>query len=263
MTIFRYELRQLRGYTLWWGVVCGVSIYCMLPVYVGLLSGGVQLLGALDNNPVFALLGVEPAIMTQPIGIFGFLTSFFALAAGINGMYLGLHAFSKETVGRSAEFLYTKPWGRGCIYWSKLAAGVVSAAVTGLCYALGALASGVTAIPQLDVGVFLLVAFSFLWIELFFVLFGGLVGALHPKVRTPLLFSSGTVFFFYVLATFSTKVQADALKFLTPFAYFTPTSVIRGGSYPLPYLAAFVLLSVLFAAAGALAFYKRDVTLIS
>ncbi|MDR0772362.1 MAG: hypothetical protein LBF15_05000 [Candidatus Peribacteria bacterium] len=54
------------------------------------------------------------------MGTLGFLTSFFALAAGISGMFLGLKIFTKETVQKSAEFLYTKPYSRGNIFFSKM-----------------------------------------------------------------------------------------------------------------------------------------------
>jgi ABC-2 type transport system permease protein len=59
-------------------------------------------------------------ILKTPLGTLGFLTSFFALAAGISGMFLGLKIFTKETVQKSAEFLYTKPYSRGNIFFSKM-----------------------------------------------------------------------------------------------------------------------------------------------
>lgn len=264
MAIFKYEWRQLRTYTFWWSVACAVSIFLMLPVYLGFLSPDTLDFSLMANNPVFDLLGANPEIMTQPIGVFGFLTSFFAIAAGINGMFLGFKTFSKETIGRSAEFLYTKPYKRSGIFCAKVGAAVLSALITGLSYFIAAMVSGYMNIANgFNFGLFSLIAMSFLWVELFFVLFGALVGAVYPKIRTPLLFSSGVVFLFYIFSAFAGKVGADIIKFFTPFSWFGASLIVIGGGYKVGYVAAMVILCAIFAVAGRSLFIKKDTTLIS
>ncbi len=264
MAIFKYEWRQLRSYTFWWTVICAASIFLMLPVYLGFLAPDTLDFSMMANNPVFDLLGVNPEIMTQPIGIFGFLTSFFAIAAGINGMFLGFKTFSKETIGRSAEFLYSKPYKRGGIFCAKVGAAVLSALITGFSYYAAAMASGYLNIKDgFDLGLFSLIALSFWWVELFFVLFGALVGAVYPKIRTALLFSSGVVFIFYVFSAFAGKVGADIIKFFTPFSWFGASVIVTGGGYNVGYVATMVILYAIFAVAGLNLFIKKDTTLIS
>ncbi|MCL2339374.1 MAG: ABC transporter permease [Actinomycetia bacterium] len=264
MIIFSNELRQLRTQTIWWSLSMAVLIFAMLPMYVDMISAGTIDLTTLGSSGIFEMLGADIRLLTTPIGMFGWLTSFFALAGGIYGMFLGLKTFSKETVGQSAEFLYTKPARRRSIFCAKVSAGLVSAIIVGLSYLLGAWASAqVNLAGQMEMRAFLLIGLSFMLVEIFFVLFGALVGALHPKVRAPLLMSSGAVFMFYVLAAFASKVQADVLKFITPFSYFGASGIVKNGLYNLGYLTAFVVLGMLFYGLGHLVFIKKDVTFIA
>ena len=264
MAIFRYEWRQLRGYTTSWALAVGILIFAMLPVYYSMLGAGTDTIEAMAGYGVFELLGVDAHTITQPAGVYGFLTAFFALAGGICGMYLGLGTFTRETVKNTAEFTYTKPFKRGSVYAAKVLAATLSAVIVGLCFYAGSVLAAVTALPAgIDMGLFSLVGLSFLWVELFFLLLGALVGAVHPKIRTPLLLSAGVVFIFYVFSAFASKVGAAAVKFLTPFSWFSTSRIMSLGGYDFGYLAAFVLLCAAFAAVGLAVFVKKDVTFVS
>ncbi|MCL2335975.1 MAG: ABC transporter permease [Firmicutes bacterium] len=263
MVIFKSELRQLRLYTICWSACMAVLIFLMLPMYVNMIASGAVDLSAMGSNSLFETLGTDITILSTPIGMFGWLTSFFALAGGVNGMFLGLQAFTKETVGKSAEFLYTKPYRRGSVYGAKVAAGLVSAVITGLFYLLGAAASALLNLGGLAGRPFLLIALSLLLIEIFFVLCGAFLGTLYGKIRTPLLASAGIVFFFYILAAFADKVQAGGLKYFTPFAWFSMSGIAHKGGYSAGYTAALALFCCVFYLAGRLAFIKKDIPFIS
>ncbi len=261
MAIFRYEWRQLRGYTIGWALAVGILIFAMLPVYYGMIHSGADTLGAMADFGVFELLGVDAHTITQPVGVYGFLTAFFSLAGGICGMYLGLGTFTKETVKNTAEFTYTKPFKRGSIYAAKVLAAALSAVLIGLCFYAGSTLAAVTALPAgIDMGLFARVGLAFLWVELFFLLFGALLGAAHPKIRTPMLLSAGVVFIFYVFSAFASKVGAAAVKYLTPFSWFSASRIMALGGYDSGYLAACVLLCAAFAVCGLAVFVKKDVT---
>jgi len=239
-------------------------IYAMLPLYVDMISSGTLDLSAMGNSSLFAALNMDMSIISTPIGMFGWLTSFFAIAAGINGMFLGLKAFTKETVHKSAEFLYTKPYKRGAVYCAKVSAGLVSAVITGAFYFAGSAASAYMRLTdRVDFRLFSLIALSFLLIEIFFVLFGALLGAVYSKIRTPLLASAGIAFIFYVLSAFAGKVQANGIKYITPFSYFGTSGIVHAGTYNAGYIAAFLILCVIFYAVGFLTFVKKDVSFIS
>lgn len=263
MAIFKYELRQLRGYTIWWSVACALLIYAMFPVYLSMITTGALNLGEFADNSLFELLGVDPVTLITPIGVFAFLTSFFAIAAGISGMFLGLKIFTKETIDKSAEFLYTKPYKRKNIYLAKVGAAFVCALIIGIAYLLGALFARSATVPDLDMTTFILIGLSFLFIQLFFVFLGALIGSIYSKIRAPMLFSTGVAFLFYVTATVSTKAALPLLKYITPFAQFSSNTVARTGGYEIAYLIAFGILCVLFFIGGYFTFTKKDITLIA
>ena len=264
MAIFRYEWRKLRGYTIGWALSVGLLIFAMLPVYYQMVGMGGGTLGAMADFGIFELLGVDARTITQPVGVYGFLTAFFSLAGGICGMYLGLGTFTKETVSNTAEFTYTKPFRRGAVYTAKVLASALSALIIALSFYLGSVLAVVTGLPAgVDRGLFTLVGLSFLWVELFFLLLGALVGTVHPKIRTPMLFSSGVAFVFYVFSAFASKVNASAIKYLTPYSWFGASRIITLGRYDWGYLAACATLCAAFAVAGLATFVKKDVTLVS
>ena len=264
MAILKYELRQLRSNTFWWSVSMAVLIFLMLPAYVDMISSGKMDMSSLGSSGIFQALGADVGLLATPIGMFGWLTSFFAIAAGINGMFLGLKAFTKETVGKSAEFLYTKPYKRGRVFCAKVSAGLISAIITGAFYYFSSIASVFVNLKSgVNLWQFSLIALSFTLIEVFFVLFGALLGAIYSKIRAPLLVSAGVAFVFYVVAAFASKVQAQAVKYFTPFSYFGASGIVHSNNYNVLYLAAFVILCCTFYLTGYFTFVKKDVSFIS
>lgn len=134
MTIFKYELRQLKWHTFWWSVACALLIFGALPTYMSFLTTGAIDMSVIADNAVFEMRGIDRNTLATPMGVFGFLTSFAAIAAGIQGMFLGLKTFTKETIGRSSEFLYTKPYKRSKIFIAKVLAALLSSVIIGACY---------------------------------------------------------------------------------------------------------------------------------
>lgn len=264
MAIFRYELRQLRFYTFWWALAVGLSIFIMLPTYMSFLTGGTIDITQMGSNSFFEMLEIDINIITTPLGTYGFLTSFFLIAGGINGMFLGLKTFTKETVQKTADYLYTKPYAKSQIYLAKVTAAAVSLFIVGICYFLGSWGSALVNITEgFDQKALFLMAFSFLLVELYFVLLGALVGVLYSKIRTPFLMSTGVVFLFYVTSTFASKIGSVVFKFVSPYSYFGASKIIGSGSYHTGYLMTFIILCIVFAVVGYGTFTKKDVTFIS
>ena len=264
MAVFRYELRQLRGHTLWWGLSVVLATLMILPAYINMLASGSLDVAAVMNNDFFEMLGADVNIISTPIGTVGYVTSFFVIAAGINGMFLGLKTFTKETIGKTSEFTYTKPYGRGPVFCAKLLSAIVSALIIGACYLGASVLTPFMGISgSIDYKPLTLIALSFTLIEVFFVLFGACVGAIYSKIRSPLLVSSGVVFLFYVLSAYASKVGNNAIKFLTPFSYFGASRIVSSGGYNAGYMAALLILCAAFAVVGFVVFAKKDISFIS
>jgi len=263
MPIFRFETRRLVSFTFWWSAAMCVFIYLMIPVYISMLGANPQAMGAMAGNGVFTMLGVDVNVITKPIGVYGFLTSFYAILAGICGMFLGLKTFTKETVGQTAEYTYTKPYKRSQVFLSKVLSALLSALVIFVFFFIGSILGGTGVGVTANLAVFLLIALSFWLIELFFLLLGACVGAVHPKIRTPLLASAAVVFLFYVLSAFASKVNSDIIKFFTPFSYFGASKIVVSGGYSIGYMGAYLAFCAVFAVVGYVGFIKKDVTFIA
>jgi ABC-2 type transport system permease protein len=264
MAIFKHELRQLRSHTLWWSVAVTIAILVILPSYINMLTSGAVDAGAVMNNDFFGTLGVDASIISTPIGTYGFITSFFVIAAGINGMFLGLKTFTKETAGNTAEYTYTKPYRRTSIFCAKVLSALLSALTVGVFYYVAStLAYQMGISGNFDFKSFSLIALSFLLIELFFVLFGACVGTIYSKIRTPLLAVSGVVFMFYIFSAFASKADVGIIKFLTPFSWFGASQIVINGGYNTGYIVTLIVLCVLFAITGFGTFIKKDISFIS
>jgi ABC-2 type transport system permease protein len=265
MVIFKYELRQLRSYTIWWSIAAAVSIFMMLPVYLSFMTSDiidVSSIGAATD--LFETFGFDIGVLMTPIGTLGFLTSFLSIAAGVNGMFLGLKTFTKETVQKSAEFIYTKPYRRSVIFRAKVAAALIAAVIIGVFYYVGAMASAIINVAGgFDFALASLVAASFMLTGVSLLLLGSFVGAIYSKIRTPLLVSAGAAFILYVLSSFANKINAAAIKYLTPYAWFNAGKIIGEGRPDAGYMAAFAAFCVFFAVGGYFAFIKRDVEFIA
>ena len=179
-------------------------------------------------------------------------------------MFLGLKTFTKETVQKSAEFIYTKPYKLGKVFCAKVLGAVCAALIIGACYYTGSVLSAFANITEgFDLKALSLIAVSFTLIELFFVFFGALVGAVYSKIRTPLLLSAGVAFMFFVLSSFAGKVGANAIKYITPYSYFSASGVVHNGGYAAGYTVAFAVLCIVFAVGGFCTFIKKDISLLS
>lgn len=263
MTIFKYELRQIRGYILAWSLAVSILIIGMLPTYMGFIIGG-QIPVDFGNNSFFVALGIKMQYLTTPIGVYSFLTSFFILAGAMNGFFLGINVFTKEYMQKSADFLMTKPYSRTKIYVSKMAASACGAILIGSAYAAGSLAAVLLNVEDsVDFKAFALIAISFTLIQLLFLSLGALVGTVLPKIRTPFTVSAGFAFMAYVIGAYSRKVSNNYTKFLSPYIYFDGFNIMETGSYNDKYMIVYVVLMLVLIALSYGIFIKKDVILVS
>ncbi|MDR0772361.1 MAG: ABC transporter permease subunit [Candidatus Peribacteria bacterium] len=133
----------------------------------------------------------------------------------------------------------------------------------GTAYYIGAMLSAFVYIDNVDIKLFSLVALTFMFIAIFLVLFGACLGAIYPKIRTPLLVSAGGTFIFYTLASMATKANIHAVRYITPYSYFNANRIVDIGGYDLKYIIAFLVLCVVFLVVGYTVFTKKDITFIS
>lgn len=261
MTIFKYELKQLKKNIIIWALSMGGLIFLMLPTYIGFISGGDTLMaGAMENNPMFEALGVSAGFVMTPLGMFSFLNSFAMTAATIHGMSIAFSSHTKEYAGRSAEFLLTKPHSRGEVFWGKFLACTLDSLIVGIAYITGAALALLTVKDvSIDWLAFLLIAKSLVLVELMFVIFGIAAGTFFSNVRTPVLISSCVMFGLFCLSSMSQKINQPILGYLTPFAFFKPMNIVETGFYEWNFVMWYIALGVGLLLISYRKFLKKDV----
>lgn len=264
MAIFKYELRQVRGYILAWSLTLAAAIIVMLPVYMGFIIGSTMPADFLTGNEFFNSIGVNMKYLGTPLGVYGFLTSFALIAGAINGMHLGVRVFTKEYMQKTADYIMTKPYNRTKVYFSKLAAAACACILIGAAFGGGSLAAVFIHVKEgVDLGAFSLMAFSFVLMQLLFVAVGAFTGTVFPGIRTPLSTASGVAFVAYVLGAFSRKTNNAFTSFFSPYIYFDNGRIMEKGSYDPRYMAAFIILLAAFTVIGYRIYVKKDVVLVS
>lgn len=153
---------------------------------MGFLIGVEMPTEMLSGNAFYDAIGLGMKYIQTPVGVYGFLTSFLMIATGMNGMYLGLSLFTEECVGKTADFLLTKPYSRGQIYCAKLIAAIGGIIIIGTAYLLGSFGAVLTnGVSNFDCKLVLMIGVTATLISLFFLVIGILIGVLLPNIRTP------------------------------------------------------------------------------
>lgn len=259
MVVFRYEWKRSQKYILGWAVAAAVCVFVMTPVYYEMIGMTDSLPESFAQGGFFETLGVSLALLQESLGMYAFLNSFFMLAGGIFGMHLGLSLYAKECTENTAEYLFTKPCGRGMICWGKTLCVLCGVCAVGAAYFAGSFLTLSLFKPGFPPGEFLLYAGSFFLVTLFFGALGLLWGSVRPNNRSPLLTAGLVIFLEYCVTAFAQTVGNHILAFLSPFSFFKPAPIHELGSYRLDYLLWHLLLTAGFVALSCRMLLKRDV----
>ncbi|KAF5043933.1 hypothetical protein SDC9_50677 [bioreactor metagenome] len=264
MVIFKFEMRQLKKSIIIWSLALCSAIFFMLPVYIKMIASANFGMESLSDNTFFDSIGLNMEILNTPMGIYYFLTFFIMFACAINGFNKGLGIMTKEYKQNSADFLLTKPWSRGNVYVSKFFALAVEAIIVGVFYTVMSYVSMSRGTNySFNLKTLVLIAVSITWVQLIFLTFGMLIGTMFPKIRATLPISTGVVFISYATGSMSRIVGINFLRFLSPLHYFNGSAIITSVSYEVKYIAALIILILLFLAAGYKIFCKKDIALVS
>lgn len=246
MVVFRYEWKRDRKYILIWAAALAACIFCMTPVYYGMIETPETLSENFTQGGFFETVGVSLTLLMEPLEMYAFLNAFFMIAVGIFGMHLGLALQTKECTEHTAEYLFTKPCGRKKIYWGKALCLLLGIGIVGTAYLLASFFTLSLFRPGFPLAEFLLLAVSFTLIALFFGALGLLWGILRPNNRLPLLTAGLSVFVAYCITAFSRTIGNAPISFLSPFSFFSPSTIHETGSYEWSYLLWYLLLVTAF-----------------
>jgi ABC-2 type transport system permease protein len=265
MVIFKFEMKQLKKSIVIWALALSSAIFFMLPVYIKMITTAANDMESITDNTFFESIGLNMEILSTPMGIYYFLTFFIMFACAINGFNKGLNSMTKEYRQNSADFLMTKPWSRGNVYVSKFSASALEAIITGVFYTVMSYVSMYrgTTDSSFNIKTLLLIAVSITLVQILYLAFGMLIGTIFPKIRASLPISTGVVFVSYATGSMSRIVGINLLRYLSPLHYFNGSTIITTASYELKYIAALIILTLLFLAVGYQIFCKKDIALVS
>lgn len=194
-----------------------MCIFVMIPVYYSLLGGAESnnnpLYDILGNTDFFESIGFSFDYLTNPLGVYSFLTSFFMIAAGICGMHFGISIHIKEFSGKTAEYLFTKPHSRKAIFLSKAFAVFCGTLLVGIFFVTASFLALLLFRPGFSVWDFFLIANSLFLVTLFLAALGLLLGIAFSANRSPLLTAGLIVFAEYCIASSSALSETERYVF--------------------------------------------------
>ncbi|MBG0764289.1 MAG: ABC transporter permease subunit [Tissierellales bacterium] len=265
MTIFKYELKQMKTLVISWSVVISILVFLLVPVYIDIGrsvgSDSQQLEQVISDNEFLQAVDMSVEFLSKPIGMYGFLNGwFFALAASVLAMYVGLSVNSKDFTGKSADFIYTKPFNRSKVFFSKLLAASVVVFTVGILYFISSYAALRINLPEgFDMRIFLHLSFSLIMLQAIYLALGIFLGVLWSRNRRPLLMSVTVVFITVVIGTFAATMSLDWLLFLSPPKFFGGSVIASMGGYDMRFVYWLFFLVVLFITSGYFIFKKKDI----
>ncbi|MDP4093145.1 MAG: ABC transporter permease subunit [Bacillota bacterium] len=246
MNIFLRELKAHRKSLIIWCICMVFLIAASMGKYEGLSSSGQSMSELLNDFPksLKAIFGMGTFDIAKVSGYFAVMFLFIQLMAAVHAAMLGADIISKEERDKTSEFLFVKPVSRTSIISSKLSAALVNVVILNLVtfisslalvgkYSKGEAVSG--DITKLMIGMFI--------VQLIFMSVGSGIAAISKNPKTATAVSTGILLTTFILAELiDVSGKIDFLKFLTPFKYFSPDTLMYGGAFGLGFLAFSVLI---------------------
>jgi ABC-2 type transport system permease protein len=262
MNIYLHELKVYRKNTLLWIVsLCAglLFIFWMFPTF----AQNADVMKDMLNNLPLALriaFGFSIDAITTVTGFYSFVVTFFVLCGAVQAMMLGISVLSRETTGKTADFLLTRPVARATVLTAKLLAAVTCVTVTSALYvAFSVFAATTVADTPIRMPIFLQMAFSFYYLQLLFVALGFCMGAIVPRIRSVLPIAMSTAFGFYLIGVVAGALDLQELYYLSPFKYFNTVELLLTSTYRTSYILMAVTVTVLAVVTAYGVYLRRDI----
>lgn len=262
MNIYLHELRTYRKNTLLWIIaLCAgtVFLFWMFPTFA---NNAAAMSDMLKNYPDYIqkAFGLSMDKIGTVTGFFSFTVTFLALCGSVQAMQLGVSVLARETTGKTADFLLTKPITRAQVLVAKFAAVFTCVVLTSAVFTAtaSAIATAVSPVP-FDYKPFLMLALTFFFLQLIFLAIGFWLGAIIPKIRSVLPLSLSVVFGFFVIGTVAATLNQKDLYYLSPFKYFDTIAILETSAYQASFMVAWGIVIAAALLASYLVYTRRDI----
>ena len=234
MNMYLHELKAYRKLTLIWILALVGSLVLFLSFFPSLARDAVSYKQLLEGYPeeLKKAIGLSVDSLTTILGFYAYVFVYIKLGGAIQAMTLGLSIISKETRGKTADFLLTKPITRTQIMTAKLLATVTLLVMTNVIFSSATIwITSLVTENQYNMKRLLMLSITLFFIQLIFLALGVMVAILFPKIKSVISVSLGIVFAFFMMNMISSSTDDPVLRYFTPFHYVDSMYIMNHGAY--------------------------------
>lgn len=262
MNVFIHELKAQRKATVIWTLAMAGLVVLFLSMFPSIAKEADHFQAILQGFPesVRAAIGLSLESMTSLLGFYAYSFTYIVLCGAIQAMILGTSVISKETNGKTADFLFSKPVSRMDIMTAKLLATLTSLTITSIGYiGVAVLTAFYVKNSDFKLVTFLQISFSLWLIQLVFLAIGIAVSVIVPRIKSTLAVSLGVVFSLFLLSMFSSATGDDGWRLITPFKWFDANDTVKNSGYQLGNLwLSFLFIGIVITASYRI-YLKKDI----
>jgi ABC-2 type transport system permease protein len=265
--IYRHELlTRLKSVIIWSLSLAALVLFffSLFPVFADQAALMNEFLARYPQE-LRAAFGMDRMDLSTVLGFYSFVFIFVQLCLAIQAGNYGFGLVSVEENELTADFLLSKPVSRAQVLTSKLLAALTSLVITELVvwvstFVAIALFRGK---HEYDLHTLLLLLFSLLIFQLFFLSVGLVISLLVKRVRSVTPYSLGLGFGAYVLSAFSGIFGDIKLELITPFKHIDPAYIVEHGALDTPLLLLNIAVTLVSLVVSYWLYTRRDIPAVS
>ncbi|MEN6572304.1 MAG: ABC transporter permease subunit [Anaerolineaceae bacterium] len=265
--IFRHEFRSRFKSVLIWSLSIAALTFFFFSLFPVFADQAALLNEFLAKYPpeLRAAFGMNNMDLATVLGFYSLLFIFIQLCAAIQSSNYGFGLVSIEESELTADFLLSKPVSRTRILTSKLLAALASLLLTNLVIwastflAIEAFSEG----RAYNRGTLVLVLFSLIIFQLFFLSVGLVVSLLVKRIRSVTPYGLGLGFGAYVLSAFTGVFGQVWLELLTPFKHLDAAYIVANHAFNMPLVLLNLAVTLVSLSASYWLYTHRDVPAVS
>ena len=260
MNIYKYETRKKIIPTSIWIICLGFFIFIFYSIFETM--GSSVMTDMLDEFPEAFLkaFGMSDNFSTI-IGYTAMICIYIVLCSAIFSCNLGLNMVSVEERDLTADFLIPKPITRNRILTTKLLAALTHMLIFSvmnsiICY------TGIEIFKngqEYSFLTFLLMMLGIFIIGVLFFTIGLFISVILKKMGSPLSFSLGLSFGFFILNSFDTILEGTFIKYFIPYDYFEFGYIIENTAFKTYGIFISIGLIITFISSSYLLYNRRDI----
>jgi ABC-2 type transport system permease protein len=265
--IYIHEFRARLKSVLIWSLAMTAMVFFYFSLFRAFADQAALLNEMMAKFPPALLeaFGMNRMDLSTVAGFYAFLFVFVQLCLAIQAGNYGFGLVSVEENELTADFLLSKPVSRVQILTSKLLAALSSLLTTELVVWVASFAAITLfrGVHDYDPSTLILLLFSMLILQLFFLSVGLVISLLVKRVRSVTPYSLGLGFGAYVLSAFSGVFGDVKLEYITPFKHLDPAAIVQNNAYNTPLLLINLAITLVSLAVSYWLYIRRDIPAVS